>query len=177
MPGASAQHGRLTRGSTAATLGAVNPRLGPVALASALLLAACSGGAASSSSLQAQTAAAANPSPTPSSSDVSLSEPMLEAQLLCTTALSYRPCGLVPAGDTVSCFLLCQAQIAAGATNLMLRGAVDCAARPPEADDAGSPACELQLADDSPVEVTRLREGCNARCRELRSDGGVTAVR
>ena len=140
------------------------------------LLVACSGGAsspppvASSSSLQAQAIALANPALA-----VPMSEPMYEAQILCTTSLNYRPCGLVAATDTVNCFMLCQAQIAAGATNLFTRGVLACVAHPAEPGDAGSPSCEFQISDESPVDVVQLRAGCNARCRELLADGGADA--
>jgi hypothetical protein len=104
-----------------------------------------------------------------------MSETMFEAQLLCTTALTYRPCGLVAASDTVNCFVLCQGQITTGAASLIERGARACAESPPDGPDASSPACELTVPDDSPVDPTQLRAGCNARCRELLGDGGILA--
>ncbi len=134
----------------------------------------CGGGVASSSSLQAQTQAAANPSPTATTSDVPMSEAMFEAQLLCTTALSYRPCALVAASDTVSCFTLCHGQITTGAAQIVERSAQACAASPPPAD-AGSPLCEIVVADDSPVDPLQLRAACDARCRELASDAAAPA--
>ena len=145
-----------------------------------LLVASCGSGsssapaAATSSNLAAQTAAAASPPTTGTPLDIPMTEQMFEAQLLCTTALSYRPCGLVAATDTVSCFIICQAQIATGAENLMARAALECAAQPAEPPDAGSPSCEFQLPGDSPVDAVQLRTSCNARCRDLRADGGVT---
>jgi hypothetical protein len=139
------------------------------------LLVACSSGAstpaASSSSLQAQAVALANPV-----LKVAMSEQMYEAQILCTTALNYRPCGLVAATDTVNCFMLCQAQIAAGATNLFTRGVMACVAQPLEPGDAGSPSCDFVISDESPVDAVQLRANCNTRCRELLSDGGSPAV-
>jgi hypothetical protein len=145
----------------------------------ALALAGCSSGgatpapAASASSLQTQLMVAANPSVT--GANLPMTEEMFEAQLLCTTGLDYRPCGLVAAGDTVSCFMLCQAQIAAGATNLLARGVQDCVGHARLEGDAASPSCEFHIADDSPVDVAQLRAACNVRCRELQADGGAVA--
>jgi len=154
----------------------VKPRIPGLAFASSLILAACSGGAASSSSLQAQSQAASSPSTSSGTLSGLLCDQMLQAQMLCTTSLTYRPCGLVAGADTVNCFILCQGQIVSGAANLMERGARDCAVQAPVSADAGSPSCEFQLADESPVDVVQLRAGCNARCRELQADGGAVAA-
>jgi hypothetical protein len=183
----------LTSGRTKATLVDVTFRLHAPATAAGLLL-LCSGiggcsaaaaAAASSSSLQSQTQSAANPAVDPTASNVLLSEPMAQAQLLCTTSLNYRPCALVQSTDTVNCFLMCQGQILRGATDLVERAAAECASMPREeapppsavdggmASDRGSPACELRVADDSPLHPEQLRVACNARCRELQGDGGA----
>jgi hypothetical protein len=101
---------------------------------------------------------------------------MLGAQVLCTTTLSYRPCGMVAATDATNCFLICHAQILAGATSLMERAARECAARAAEPADAGSPSCEFAIERDSPVDPHELQAACNTRCRELQADGGVVAT-
>jgi hypothetical protein len=130
-------------------------------------------GAASSASLSAQTAAAATP--TTGAPSLAISDQVLEAQILCTTTLSLRPCGMVAAEDTVSCFLMCQTQIATGAVNLVTKGALACAASPVEPGDAGSPSCEFVVPDDSPVHPEDMRLACNAKCLELRSDAAVAS--
>jgi len=170
--------GHLTLAASATTLRPVRAFVLRLVALGALGASACGGSsaatptAASSSSLSAQTTAAATPSVT-LAVDFPMSDEMYEAQLLCTTTLTYAPCGLVAGSDTVNCFMLCQAQIAAGATNVMVRGALDCAARPPEPADAASPACDFVIADQSPVDAVQLRAECNAKCKELQADGGV----
>ena len=143
---------------------------------------ACGSGAASavaaatSSSLSAQTQAAASPSVSVTTSDVALSEAMLEAQLLCTTALNYRPCALVAANDTVNCLILCQGQIASGATTLLEHAVSECSLLPPEPAEGSSPACEFRLTDDSPVDPIQLKTTCNTRCKELFLDAGAPSL-
>jgi hypothetical protein len=130
-------------------------------------------GAASSASLSAQTTAAATP--TTGAPALAISDQILEAQILCTTTLSLRPCGMVAAEDTVNCFLMCETQIATGAMNLVTKGALACAGYPADPGDAGSPACEFVVPDDSPVHPEDMRVACNSKCLELRSDASVAS--